>query len=341
MAVNMVGVAAHIHAAASGPGARRYLATMTPEERSHIDNAIWLCATHATMIDRDETTYTADMLRAMKREHEANSKATLAASGTASGDLIAIGPNVVFVGEFLGTDGGTWSVRLHHFVEGDEHALISFIEQFPQSAAIARYLLVNSLGDGRVLSGAPTMHKERDGYTVRCPVLPSAARLAAAELPRDFAMSESHDLMVKNGDIATVSGLDALPQRVKSCLSHQSGESPFYRDFGTRLAEYYRLLRDSPWFDRLLKLEVIRQAAIPYVDRIQNRQHTPLLCVERVHGIEVLADAPVNNWLPIRVDLEVRGVGKWVRELTVYIPQQPMIRPSLEELTSGPTTARS
>jgi len=100
--------------------------------------------------------------------------------------------------------------------------------------------------------------------------LPSAARLAAAELPRDFAMSESHDLMVKNGDIATVSGLDALPQRIKSCLSHQRGESPFYRDFGTRLAEYYRLLRDSPWFDRLLKLEVIRQAAIPYVDRIQN-----------------------------------------------------------------------
>ena len=53
-AVNMIGKAAHIHAAASGPGARRYLASMTREQRTHITNAIWLCATHADLIDRDE-----------------------------------------------------------------------------------------------------------------------------------------------------------------------------------------------------------------------------------------------------------------------------------------------
>src|SRR5690242_2329166 len=71
-AVNRIGKAAHIHAAAPGPGARRYLASMSHAERSHIDNAIWLCATHADMIDRDDVTFTADELRAMKREHEAN-----------------------------------------------------------------------------------------------------------------------------------------------------------------------------------------------------------------------------------------------------------------------------
>jgi len=66
-AVKMIGKAAHIHAAAPGRGARRYLASMTREERTHISNAIWLCATHADLIDRDEVTYTADVLRAMKR----------------------------------------------------------------------------------------------------------------------------------------------------------------------------------------------------------------------------------------------------------------------------------
>src|ERR1700733_12739970 len=68
-AVNMIGKAAHIHAAA--PGGRRYLASMTPEQRSDISNAIWLCATHADLVDRDEVTYTADVLRTMKRDHEA------------------------------------------------------------------------------------------------------------------------------------------------------------------------------------------------------------------------------------------------------------------------------
>jgi len=43
---------------------------MTSAERSHIDNAIWLCADHADLIDRDEVTYTARRLQAMKREHE-------------------------------------------------------------------------------------------------------------------------------------------------------------------------------------------------------------------------------------------------------------------------------
>src|ERR1700738_558594 len=93
-AVNMIGKAAHIHAAASGPGARRYLESMTSVERSDISNAIWLCATHADLIDKDEVTYTADVLRAMKREHEANCvegqrNATLV--GGSILDLVALG----------------------------------------------------------------------------------------------------------------------------------------------------------------------------------------------------------------------------------------------------------
>jgi hypothetical protein len=70
-AVTMVGQAAHIHGAASGQGSRRYLPSMTPQERRDIANAIWLCGTHATLIDRDGVTFTANDLRQMKRTHEA------------------------------------------------------------------------------------------------------------------------------------------------------------------------------------------------------------------------------------------------------------------------------
>jgi hypothetical protein len=142
--------------------------------------------------------------------------------------------------------------------------------------------------------------------------------------------------MLEGGDLATVSGVDALPQRVKTCLSHQKGESPFHRDFGTRFAEYYRLLSGSPWFEHFLKLEVIRQAAIPYLDPLSHRQDTPFQCVERVFGIQLLADAPVDNWLPIRVDLDVKGLGRWQREISICVPKEPITTPSFEELLAGP-----
>src|SRR5262249_25711741 len=77
MSYALVGQAAHIHAAALG--GRRYLESMTPEQRSHIDNAIWLCDLHAKLIDRDEVTYTAEELRRMKLAWEAQCELTLRA----------------------------------------------------------------------------------------------------------------------------------------------------------------------------------------------------------------------------------------------------------------------
>jgi hypothetical protein len=343
-AVNMTGVAAHIHGAASGPGSRRYLESMTPDARSDISNAIWLCTYHADLIDGDEVTFAADVLRAMKREHEANcadNQRHARLAGKSASDLIAIGPDIVFVGEFLGISNAEWSFHLQNFVDGDVHALIAFIERYDQIAAIDRYVLAGFLGDGRVLKGAPTITRKKvGGYLVRCPVFRSADRIRGSDLPTDLALSDDHDLVVKNGDLATVSGREALPQKVKMCLSHQQGESPFHPDFGTRFAEYYRLLSGSPWFEHFLKLEVIRQAAIPYFDTLNNRQDTPLLCVERVFAIKLLADVPANNWLPIRVDLDVKGLGRWQHDLSVYIPQEPIRTRSFDDLLTGPYQAQ-
>ena len=46
-----IGVAAHI--AAASPGGARYDASMTPSERKSTKNAIWLCQTHAKLIDNE------------------------------------------------------------------------------------------------------------------------------------------------------------------------------------------------------------------------------------------------------------------------------------------------
>lgn len=63
-----VGEAAHITAAS--PGGPRYDASLSIEQRKSETNGIWLCRTHAAMIDRDEKFFTVDMLLRWKAEAE-------------------------------------------------------------------------------------------------------------------------------------------------------------------------------------------------------------------------------------------------------------------------------
>jgi hypothetical protein len=77
--ISNVGVAAHITAAA--PGGPRYDATLTRAARSDISNGIWLCQTHAKLIDDDCVQWTASKLREIKRRHEEYVKRTIGMPG--------------------------------------------------------------------------------------------------------------------------------------------------------------------------------------------------------------------------------------------------------------------
>jgi hypothetical protein len=125
-AVTNIGVAAHICGAA--PGSRRYDPTMTPEERSNISNGIWLCYKHSVLIDRDEETYTADILHEMKSRHEQSQRIdpNRRTFGD-TGDVIAIGPNVIGIGEIESFGPDALSVSFKHFIVGNHSDLISFI----------------------------------------------------------------------------------------------------------------------------------------------------------------------------------------------------------------------
>ena len=64
-----LGVACHICAAS--PGGPRFEAAMTPQQRSSIDNAIWLCQLCAKLIDSDPVKYTVGTLVTWKLDAEA------------------------------------------------------------------------------------------------------------------------------------------------------------------------------------------------------------------------------------------------------------------------------
>lgn len=64
----VLGEAAHITAAAQG--GPRYDATLTNAQRSSIGNGIWLCATCASLIDKDENKYPVELLQRWKIKAE-------------------------------------------------------------------------------------------------------------------------------------------------------------------------------------------------------------------------------------------------------------------------------
>ena len=73
-ATSNTGEAAHINSASGGKGARRHDPSLSPEQRSSIDNGVWCCNVHAELIDTDEVTYTVGLLKSWRRLAELKEK---------------------------------------------------------------------------------------------------------------------------------------------------------------------------------------------------------------------------------------------------------------------------
>lgn len=332
MAVANIGIAAHICAAAEG--GRRYDSLMSPEDRANISNGIWVCATCSALIDRDDVKFTVERLHEMKQAHEkrcANEIGKLSQSSNLVYGLIALGPTVIFVGEVIGITESCWTIRIDHFVIGDITQLIALINNFSEMHDTNRYILSNEIGDGRVVDSAPRLKKDGVNYVVECPIRSSFLRRRVQDLGTDLALSPNKDIFSKNGDIAIVSGLSALPQKIEINLSTQKGERMFRPESGVAIREYYEILGSTPWFAQLIKLEAIRLSAIPLLDSLSQREYTPFQCVERVNDVEVLNTTPDNKRLPIRVSFDVKGVGNWTHTLGIFLdPESRRYLPTID-----------
>lgn len=315
-AYSSIGIAAHISAAA--PGGPRYDSEMSGDERKHISNAIWLCSNHSIQIDRDYVQYTKEILIDMKRAHEKrmNGHASIANNN----DLIAIGPDIVATGELVAVANNEWKFRLDNFFIGDIAVLLRFIEKFNEMDDYDKYVLINELGDGRQILSAPEWTKFTGHYEVTFTVAPAFKRVKAQDLGTTFAEGDDGDIFIRDGNIAMISGVESLPQKIRSCLSLAQGESFFDPQFGSRISEYLEMFKETPsLLNQLLKLEVIRLSSIPYNDGPVSGVYTPLKCVNRVNHISLSTVIPVENKIPISFDFEVEGIGVWNEELLIFI----------------------
>ncbi|XWJ90634.1 hypothetical protein ACRARH_27785 [Phytobacter ursingii] len=315
-----LGIASHICAAA--PDGPRYDPNMTSEARKHIENGIWLCATHSILIDRDVVSYPVEELHRMKKLHE---EAIKLENRSGQGflqhaDFIAMGPDIVGLGELLGTSGNKWSIRINHFVAGDISQLISFIEDYENKSPLDRYVIINALGDGRQLSASPSWCRNGTSIELTCTVKNRFPRKNVHALGNVLDINSANDIYLNKGDFAVVGGVEALPQKIRTALSLIQGESPFYPKAGSRLKEYFDEFEDSPWLTRWMKLEVIRLSCIPFFDTIINIELTPLECITKVIDVIPTFKNTKGNWREFKFKLEVEGIGVWEKILSICVP---------------------
>lgn len=236
-------------------------------------------------------------------------------------DLIALGPDIIGAGLLRQIDQSIWTIEISQFLVGSVDALIAFIDAFDSTDAYDRYVLLNAIGDGRSLTAPPAFVMEGNKVVLRCAVAPAFRRTRAQQLGSGWAVSpETNDLFVRNGQIARVGGLDALPQRLHQMLSFVRGESPMNPTSGSRLQELFWKYYDTPILNGVMKLEVIRLASIPFHDEIGRRDYTPLHCVSRVNDVTVLRSEIVDRRILIGLDLEVEGVGHYRQQVNVIMP---------------------
>jgi hypothetical protein len=120
-AVN-IGVAAHITAAS--PDGPRYDVTLTPEQRRHPSNGIWLCQNHAKMIDNDESRYSPATIREWKASAEARADRELTKRGQGARRGLRIElpkpqnrPGYLSAGSYVAS---TWRVKVRLIANGEQ-----------------------------------------------------------------------------------------------------------------------------------------------------------------------------------------------------------------------------
>lgn len=310
-----VGIASHITAAAPGRGARRYDSSLTPEQRSDIDNGIWLCRGCDGIVDRDAARFPTETLKRIRRDHTEFSR--LGTRVKAEVGLIAIGPNIVAGGQVIRFNASGIVLHLAFFLLGSADDLFTFVRSFDAQSPLSRYVLLSELGFGGLLEEAPTITREGAAWSMTFQWLPDARRRSASELA---GISRHTGKMI--------SGERYWKQAFEAVLEQPPGTWFADMESGSHLSELYETLSGSTWFEHLVKCELVRLACIPAPARLgrQTSEYSPLVCVKRILGVRIMDTTLVNERLRLEVDFDLEGYGRWTGDMSLYIYSQEVLR---------------
>lgn len=224
-----------------------------------------------------------------------------------SPQLIAIGPDVVAEGELIAITGREWSLQLDRLLVGDERALLQFTDQFDELPVHDRYVTLERRGEARGLSVAPRMIRKAGGWSVVVTVAPRYERAHVDSIGLDLCIETLREIR----------GSERLQQIFLIALSTQRGELRDSPEWGTDLRRRFEEIGDTPLFERIVGLDAMRLASIPYAD-VDGSSSTPLRCVDRIVSLKLSAGRDADH-RRARVVADVNGIGRWEGDLEILV----------------------
>lgn len=187
-----IGEAAHITAAE--PGGARYDISLTPEQRKDADNGIWMCRTHAALIDRDEKRFPVEKVMDWKWASEEKARKLLGRPmGCANGRIASVSPATRLGAEATVIVGDEYFPITYAFDADADNAKLSwFVSAMVIQFSIQKNcILKNAVLDHLVVSVSET--KPIPQYRPLMGVYPSETNLFYVEIgpnpgttPREF-----------------------------------------------------------------------------------------------------------------------------------------------------------
>lgn len=316
-----VGEAAHIYSAA--PNGPRNNPNLTTEQRASIENGIWMCKTHARLIDVDETNYSAETLLKWKVDAENSVRERLE---TLEKEVVPIPLTLVMLDiklivrcRWIYVKEETWKFRVYEFVEGDLPKLKEHVSGISSKPDWNRYVVVESQGDGRVLKSA-SIELDTDGYILCCDLHPKLPRTSPHDVGGDLAMDDDGDLLIADGDFATVHGMDCAIKIIRTNLCWEFGwwANPH---LGSNFTNIYKSYHNSEaLLNSIVKLEMVRLLTVPAPKGLFDNDSNggaELSFINRINWVKVQPYDDTKPFLPIIVSLEWGNHETWEGELKI------------------------
>ncbi len=320
---NNLGEAAHITAAAvNGP---RYDASLDHEQRRAITNGIWMCRPHAKLIDNDFKEYSVATLLMWKKQAEDLAHRYLETQSDYQSEthttLIALGTEVLFWGCWKSVAGQRWIFEVSSYLKGDMHQVRAYADNFSNLDINQKFIIVESQGDARQIV-APLEIDFSDAAKVRVIVVVAEKTLATPpkSVGMDLKLGDDGDLVILNGDIATVSGVDAAIQMMVVMAGTLIGEIRSDPGAGSYISDYYRQFHhNEALLARLIKIEFIRLSLVPRVQADGELVTPPLSFIKEIVHIGMLSTSLEKSRLPMDLSLILGDDTRWRGTVRIYV----------------------
>lgn len=278
-----LGEAAHICAAAEG--GPRFDPGMTSEARRSIDNGIWMCRHHARLIDSDYSNYSSATLKQWKIQAENKAYEALEIPNKQEtvdpATLVQLGDHLVFYAKWVSAIENQWVFHIKDFVYGSAIDLKDYCASYHNGY----YIVIESQGDGRIITAQPSWKIVDDDLYLETAIGPKTPRTNPHELGSDIALCDENgapDIVLENGDLAVVHGIEAAKQLLSMVISTKPGDIFYDKEAGSFFHLYYKDHKnDEALLAKLFKLEVARLSSIGnasstlhFINRVQDIRFT-------------------------------------------------------------------